>query len=576
MDRHGDGIGSPARRLHPSDGRAQHTRAAWRVADHSSGRLCAAHLSPEQPASAGPGRKPARVVAGTITMQLADGVLLNLFISSLGLWWVILPGMILGAVVGILPGFSAQNTLIILLPLTLQMSVEAGMAFMISLYCTTQLGGGIPAILFNMPGEGGAAATTLDGYPMTKKGQAQQALVLCFAASAFGGLVSTLATMAVLPALGQLGLYFRSVEMVVVMVFGLTLIAAIAARDLLKGLIAGFLGLMIGAIGADPIYGSPRATFGFLELNDGVPLIPVLIGLFAISEALVLIESETIVRSEDLSTAKSARWHDTLEGLWITARYWWQTVWTSLIGLIIGILPGAGATIAAFLAYHYSKMLSKTPELYGTGHPPGVIAPESANNGVTSGTLVPVFALGIPGGTTGAIMMLVLTYHGVVLGPRLFIERPELVYTVYMQMFVCYILMALLILPMARYMSRVVWVPTKFLVPLILALVTIAAFSEREYIFDMGLALAAGVVGYLARKTGYEVTAILVGVIMGPLFEQYLLRSLRVGQGDLTVLFSSGLGNVLWLLVAATLVLPLIRSRRREGVLARTVQAGFE
>ena len=178
--------------------------------------------------------------------------------------------------------------------------------------------------------------------------------------------------------------------------------------------------------------------------------------------------------------------------------------------------------------------MSKTPELYGTGHPPGVIAPESANNGVTSGTLVPVFALGIPGGTTGAIMTIVLTYHGVVLGPRLFIERPELVYGVYMQMLVCYFFMALMILPLARYMSRVVWVPTRFLVPLILSLVTVAAFSEREYVFDMGLALFFGVIGYIARKTRYEVTAMLIGVLMGPLFEQYFLRALRVGQGDFT------------------------------------------
>ena len=274
------------------------------------------------------------------------------------------------------------------------------------------------------------------------------------------------------------------------MVFGLTLIAAIAAQDLLKGLIAGFFGLMIGAIGVDPVFGTPRATFGLLELYDGVPLIPALIGLFAISEAFVMLESETIVRNEDLAQAPSRRAGPTRwTGCWMTARYWWQTVWTSLIGLIIGILPGAGSTVAAFLAYHYSKLLSKTPELYGTGHPPGVIAPESANNGVTSGTLVPVFALGIPGGTTGAIMMIVLTYHGVVLGPRLFIEQPELVYGVYMQMMVCYLFMVLMILPLARYMSRVVWIPTKFLVPLILSLVTIAAFSEREYVFDMGLAL---------------------------------------------------------------------------------------
>jgi putative tricarboxylic transport membrane protein len=364
--------------------------------------------------------------------------------------------------------------------------------------------------------------------------------------------------------------------MVVVMVFGLTLIAAIAAKDMLRGLIAGAFGLMIGAIGADPIFGTARATFGLLELYDGVPLIPVLIGLFAISEALVMIENETIVSAEELSAAKRARWADTLEGLVLSAKYWWQTVWTSLIGLIIGILPGAGSTIAAFLAYHYSKISSKTPELYGTGHPPGVIAPESANNGVTSGTLIPVLALGIPGGTTGAIMMLVLTYHGVLLGPRLFIERPELVYAIYMQMFVCYGFMILMILPLARYMSRVVWIPNRYLVPLILSMITIAAFSEREYIFDMGLALVAGVVGYIARKTGYEVTAILVGVIMGPLFEQYLLRSLRIGQGDLTILFSSGLGNVLWLMVLATLILPVLRNRRQTGVLARTAEAGYE
>jgi putative tricarboxylic transport membrane protein len=359
-------------------------------------------------------------------------------------------------------------------------------------------------------------------------------------------------------------------------VFGLTLIAAIAAQDLLKGLIAGFFGLMIGAIGVDPVFGTARANFGLLELYDGVPLIPALIGLFAISEAFVMLESETIVRSEDLSKAKGARWSDTLEGLRITARYWWQTVWTSMIGLVIGILPGAGATVAAFLAYHYSKLLSRTPELYGTGHPPGVIAPESANNGVTSGTLVPVFALGIPGGTTGAIMTIVLTYHGIILGPRLFIEHADLVYAVYMQMLVCYLLMALMILPLARYMSRVVWIPTRFLVPLILSLVTVAAFSEREYIFDMGLALFFGLIGYFARKGKYEVSAMLIGVIMGPLFETYFLRAMRIGQGDLTILFSSWLGNAIWLMALGSLFLPFIRKRKKSGVLAQTVQAGHE
>lgn len=507
---------------------------------------------------------------------MSGGFILDLFVQSFGLWWAIIPGMLIGLAVGILPGFSAQNTLIILMPLMLTMSVEAGTAFMIGLYCTTQLGGGIPAILFNMPGEGGAAATTLDGYPMTRKGQAQQALVCCFAASAFGGLVTTLATLALLPWLSQLGMYFKSVEMVVVMVFGLTLIAAVASHDLFKGLIAGFTGLMFGAIGADPVFGTARATFGFLELYDGVPLIPALIGLFAISEALEMLEQETVVQADKLDEAKKADWSDTIDGMWIMLRYWWQTVWTSMIGLIVGILPGAGSTVAAFMAYHYSKLLSKTPELYGTGHPPGVIAPESANNGVTSGTLIPVLALGIPGGTTGAIMMVVLTYHGLVLGPRLFIEKPQIAYGVFVQMAVCYFFMAVMILPLARYMSRVVWVPTKFLVPMILSLVAVAAFSEREYVFDMGLALVFGVIGYVARKTRYEVTAMLIGVLMGPLLETYLLRALRIGQGDWTVLFSSTLGNILWVMVALSLILPWIRSRRKEGVLAQSQQAGYE
>jgi len=290
-----------------------------------------------------------------------------------------------------------------------------------------------------------------------------------------------------------------------------------------------------------------------------------------------MLESETVVRSaSDLERAKSAKWADTLDGVRMTLRYWWQTVWTSLIGLVVGILPGAGSTVAAFLAYHYSKLCSKTPDLYGTGHPPGVIAPEAANNGVTSGTLVPVLALGIPGGTTGAIMMIVLTYHGLVLGPRLFIERPQLAYGIFMQMAVCYLFMTLMILPLARYMSRVVWIPTRFLVPLILSLVTVAAFSEREYLFDMGLTLVFGMIGYIARKTRYEVTAMLIGVLMGPLLEQYWLRALRVGQGDVTILFSSVIGNILWLMVVLALLLPWLRSRSKGGVLAQSQAAGYE
>ena len=481
------------------------------------------------------------------------------FAAQFGLWWVIIPAILLGIVVGILPGFSPQNTLIMLLPLTLAVPVEQAMAFMIALYCANHLAGGIPAILVKIPGSGGAAATTLDGYPMTQKGQAQQALVLCFTASVFGGLITTLATIALLPWLSQIGLYLRSVEMVVVMLFGLTLIAVIAGKDTLKALIGGFFGLLIGVIGTDHIYNTPRATFGFLELYDGVPLVPALIGLFAISEALVMIEEKMIVDQAGRERALSARWSETGDVLRLSVQKWWHIVWTSFVGLLIGITPGAGASIAAFVAYQQSRLWSKHPEKYGSGIPEGVIAPEAANNGVTSGTLVPTLALGVPGGSTAAVMMIVLQYHGMVMGPRLFATNPEVAYGVFVSMAVAYIFMIFTILPLARYMSRVVLIETTYLAPIIVLVTIVAAFGERQYLFDMALALVFGVIGYIAHKTNYHVTAILIGVLLGPLFEQYLVRALRISQGDLTIFFSSTLANVLWLFLVLSLALPFLK-----------------
>jgi putative tricarboxylic transport membrane protein len=494
--------------------------------------------------------------------------LLDQFATQLGLWWVIWPAILLGIVVGILPGFSPQNTLIMLLPLTLAVKIEVAMAFMIALYCANHLAGGIPAILVKIPGSGGAAATTLDGYPMTRNGQAQQALVLCFTASVFGGLITTLATIAALPWLSQLGLYLRSVEMVVVMLFGLTLIAVVAAKDVLKGLIAGFFGLLIGVIGTDHVYNTPRATLGFLELYDGVPLVPALIGLFAISEALVMIEEKLIVAAARREGAAQARWAGTVEGLRMSLERWWQIVWTAFVGLAVGIIPGAGASVAAFVAYQQSRLWSKHPERYGTGVPEGVIAPEAANNGVTSGTLVPMMALGVPGGSTAAVMMIVLQYHGMVMGPRLFATDPGIAYGVFVSMAVAYLFMILTILPLARYMSRIVLIPTAYLAPIIVLVTIVAAFGERQYLFDMALALVFGVIGYVAHKTDYHVTAILIGIILGPLFEQYLVRALRISQGDVSILFSSPLGNVLWALLALSLLLPAWRGYRSRKALA--------
>ena len=501
-------------------------------------------------------------------------VFVEMLLASLSLWWVIIPAVFLGLIVGAIPGFSAANTIIILLPLTLAVDVQVGLVFMVALYCSSRMGAGVPAILVNIPGTAGAAATPLDGYPMAKQGKGAQALSISFVASTAGGLITTLIALLTLPWLARVGYVMHSVEMIVVMLFGISLIATIAARDTLKGLIAGFFGLMIGAIGADHIYATPRGTFGFLELYDGIPLIPALVGLFAVSEAFYFIEARSILTEEGRARMSQGGWGQTMEGVRITAKRWWHVVWTSLIGLAIGVVPGAGAAIASFVAYQQSRTMSKTPHLYGTGHPEGLIAPESANNGVTAGTLIPLLVLGIPGGATAAIMLVVMQYHGVQMGPRLFMTAPEIAYGMIMSMFVTYVFMAFTILPLSRYLSRVTMISTVYMAPIVLAFTLVGSFVPREYAFDMYLALAFGVIGYIARKTGYHVSAILIGVILGPLLEQYFLRALRISQGDLSVLFSSRLGNVLWLMLVASIALPYAvewrkaRAARRAGATA--------
>ncbi|MEZ5843589.1 MAG: tripartite tricarboxylate transporter permease [Hyphomicrobiaceae bacterium] len=488
----------------------------------------------------------------TLTLEQA----LGLFAHSASFWWVMIPSMFVGLVVGALPGFSAANTIIVLLPLTLALGPEVGMIFMITLYTSSRMGAGLPAILVNIPGTAGAAATPLDGYPMAQQGRATQALAISFTASCIGGLLTTLLTLALLPYVAQVIYVVHSVEMVVIMLFGLSLIATIAAGDPLKGLIAGFFGMMIGSIGSDHIYATPRGTFGFLELYDGVPVIPALVGLFAVSEAFLVIEGRSILTAQGQAMMRQSSWREVFEGVRETLKRWWHVVWTSLIGLAVGVAPGAGAAIASFVAYQQSKAFSRTPEKYGTGHIEGLIAPESANNGVTAGTLVPLLVIGIPGGATAAIMLVVMQFHGMTVGPDLFLQSPELAYGAFTAMAISYVYLAIAALPMARYSSRVTLVSTDFIAPLVLLFSLVGSFVPRAYVFDMYLALIFGVIGYVARKTGYHVAAILIGVVLGPMFEQRLLIVLKISDGDLGVLFSSRLGNVLWVLLVLSLAVP--------------------
>jgi putative tricarboxylic transport membrane protein len=326
---------------------------------------------------------------------------------------------------------------------------------------------------------------------------------------------------------------------------------------------------MIGYIGADVVYEAPRGTFGFLELYDKVPLIPALVGLFAISEAFAVIEGESILTERGRAAMQKAGWKETFEGAREALSRWWHIVWTSLIGLVIGVVPGAGAAIASFVAYQQSRTFSKTPELYGTGHIEGLIAPESSNNGVTSGTLIPLLVIGVPGGATAAIMLVVLQYHGVTVGPELFMDSPEIAFGPFAAMAVTYAIMILTIFPLARYMSKITVVSTTYMSPVIISFTLVGAFVPRQYMFDMYLALSFGIIGYIARKTGYHTAAILIGVILGPLLETYFLRALKMSEGDLMVIFSSDLANVMWVLLVISLFVPYLLQRKRAKAAAQ-------
>jgi len=493
-------------------------------------------------------------------------MILSAFHQTLQFWWLVPIGVTVGIFIGAIPGFSSTNVLIILLPLTLGMQSGPALALMASLYAGSHMGGSIPAILFNVPGTGAAAATCFDGYPMTQQGKGQQALAIAFVSSSIGGLVTTAITLFALGYLSKLVYYFGSIESFVVILFGLALIGQIAGKNPLKGFLAGIFGLLIGGIGYDSVYSVPRATFGVLELFDGVPRVPAIIGLFAISEALTMIEKERIIDTSMVKKLLGQGWKGTFEGIAIALKNLVAVIRSGLIGFFVGIIPGAGATIGSFVSYQQAVSFSRHKERFGHGNPEGVVASEAANNGLTSGSLIPLLALGIPGGGTAAVMLIVLQAHGVPIGPRLFEVAPELAYGVVVAMLLAYIALMLIGSPSVRLFSRMSYFPTRVLAPTIISFTLVGAYVARGYFFDMWLALFFGILGLIMRRTGYPPHAVLLGVILGPLSERYFTRAILLGDGDLSILFSRPLGNVLWVLLIGSLVVPsALRWLRSQG-----------
>jgi putative tricarboxylic transport membrane protein len=479
--------------------------------------------------------------------------------------WQTFPYLFLGVaggiVVGALPGLTASVGIILLLPLTYQLDPSTAMVMLCGMFCGAIYGGSISAILISTPGTPSAAATVLDGYPLALKGQAGKALGVATIASTIGGIISTFCLIFISPQLAKFALKFGPEEYFALMIFGLTIIGSVSGKSLTKGIIAGLFGLLIATIGLDPVTGYARFSFNNPNLMSGFPLLPVLIGLFAISE--IFIQLENISQGSWKAVEhKLGQFLPTLQEMKKLSPI---IILSSLLGTLIGVIPGTGGAIAAFLAYNEAKRWSKDPESFGTGNIAGVAAPEAANNGTTGGAMVPLITLGIPGDVVTAVMLGALMLIGIRPGPLMFKEHPQVINAIFAGMMMANVLMLILGLISIRFFPYVLKLPNSILFPIIFALCFLGSFSLNNSVYDMAVALGFGVLGYFMRKNGFPAVPIVLGIILGPIAEDELGHALLLAKGDWRVLFQSPLALFFYGLAAFSVIFSLKRMKGLRG-----------
>jgi putative tricarboxylic transport membrane protein len=456
--------------------------------------------------------------------HILDAVIVNIQPSML---FIVAVGTVVGTIVGALPGLSAVSGVALMLPFTFTMEPAPGLVMLAAVYMSAEYGGSISAILINTPGTSGAACTLLDGTPLTQKGQAQEALYTSLLAGTVGGAFGGLVLLFFTPILADLSLFLGPAEIFWVAVAGLCLVASLSGKHVVKGLIGVLLGVALTVVGQDAISGDMRFTFDIYQLVSGIPLVPALLGLFAVASILNLMENPEesiaplVMRKGALSFVCKK-----LMGMKILL------LWTSILGTVVGIIPGAGAAISAFVAYGEAKRISKHPEEFGKGSYEGVAAPECANNAVVGGAMVPLLALGIPGSGSAAIMYGALTVHGILAGPRLFTERADVAYTFMVGLMSTVVAMLIFGLVTIRWSSLMVRVSARFMVPSVLALSAIGTYGLRNSLVDVYVMIALGIIGYLFSKLDIPLVTIALGLVLGNLTEQTFQQAVMVSMVD--------------------------------------------
>lgn len=472
---------------------------------------------------------------------------------------LITAGTILGVIFGALPGVSASMAVALALPFAYAMNPVIAIAFLVAVYCASITGGGITAILFKIPGTPSSAPTTFDGYPMAQRGEAGKALGFSLVASAVGGMVAAFAMALISPQLSSIALKFGPSELFAVSFLGLSVLSCLDSDNIVKTLISGLLGLFLACIGMDPMLGIARFTWGSSTLLSGIEMIPVMIGLFAVTEVLKQTgkprtKLESVSKDDDGSKVKTV-----LPGF----KEIWDTKATmarsSVLGTIVGILPGAGATIASFLSYAIEKKVSKRADKLGTGIADGIVASEAANNAATGGSMVPLLSLGIPGGNAAAIMMTALVIKGVQIGPLLVKTQPDYLASVFGSMFVTNIVMVIVAMAVAKVFAKILAVPYTILGPVIVMLATIGAYALKNNSGDVLLMATAGIIGYLFVKLKYNSAALVLGLVLGQMSESNFRRAYTLTNGNLATIFTKPITAVLMTACVIMLVYPLIK-----------------
>ncbi len=475
---------------------------------------------------------------------------------------VLFVGVLIGTIVGAIPGMTTPMAVALTLPFTFSMQPVTGILLLLGVYKGGIYGGSITAILINAPGTPAASCTVLDGYPLAKKGQARRALDIALYSSCVADFISNIALILFAGVLAGFALKFGSPEIFTLIVFSLTIIAGVSGDKLINGLGAACLGLLLATVGLDLVYGTNRFVFGNVNLMSGLTFIPVLIGLFAVPEIINFYTRKDEDHEHSALAGMGATWSDFKKSLKTIIR-------GSLIGVVLGAIPGIGGAPSAFLSYSEARRNSKDPDKFGTGEIEGVAAAEAGNNGVAGATMIPLLALGIPGDIITAIILGAFMIHGLRPGPLMFQQNIDLIYAIFMGIMLSSVYLLIVGKASIRIISRIADIPHRLLFPVVLILCVFGAYAVNNSVFDIGVMFIMGAVGFAMLKMGIPAAPFLIAFILGPMLEDNFRQSLLISKGDYRIFFKSSICWFFWGLTALTIML-LVRQQlsNRKKVLS--------